>query len=221
MSVLTVAAVLGLAVLDMLSPALIGVTVYLLLARPRRPVLLLGAYLGTVAVSYFLLGVLLMLGLAAVVPAIDPAVWRWVQAGVGVTLFIGSWFIPDRRPGRPPRCEGAVTVRSMVLLGLGTWLFEFYTAIPYFGAIGIMTAAELEPAVWLLLLAGYVVIMLLPGIVLYVVGVLLPDRSRERLERWRGRFDSNSRSAARWIVGIVGVLLVLTALPAESTITLP
>lgn len=68
MSMLTITAVLGLAVVDMLSPALIGVTLYLLLARPRRTGLLLGVYLATVAAAYLLLGVVLMVGLGAVVP---------------------------------------------------------------------------------------------------------------------------------------------------------
>jgi cytochrome c biogenesis protein CcdA len=220
MSAATLAAVLGLAVLDMLSPAVIGVTIYVRLARPRRSVLLLGTYLGTVAVSYFVLGVLLMLGLGAIVPAIDPAVWQWVQAGVGIALFVGSWFIPDRKSERAPVQERTFSVSSMVILGLGTWLFEFYTAVPYFGAIGIMTAAELEPAVWLLLLAAYVIIMILPGIALYLVGAIVRERMHDRLERWRRRLDSGSRNTLRWIVGIAGVLIFLSALPSEIAITI-
>ncbi|MGP6175603.1 hypothetical protein [Corynebacterium sp. A21] len=41
----------------------------------------------------------------------------------------------------------------MMLFGLGTWLFEFYTAVPYFGAIGVMASAGLVPTQWLPLLA--------------------------------------------------------------------
>jgi cytochrome c biogenesis protein CcdA len=218
-----VAAVLGLAVLDMLSPAVISVTIYLMLARPRRSVLLLSIYLGTVAVSYFALGVLLLLGLGAIIPTVDPAVLRWVQAGLGVALFAASWFIPDRKSEPEPTSaqNRAFTVRSVVLLGLGTWLFEFYTAVPYFGAISIMTAARLDPSAWLLLLAAYVVIMILPGIVLYLAGVVLRERLRERLEHWQRRLDSSSRNTLRWILGIVGVLVFLDALPAEIAITIP
>ena len=221
MSLVTVGAVLGLAVLDMLSPTLVGVTIYVLLARPRRTSALLGAYLGTVAVAYFALGVLLMLGLGAVVPAIDPTVWTWAQAGVGIALFAGSWFIPDKKPERaslePPR----FTMRSMVLFGLGTWLFEFFTAVPFFGAVGIMTAARLEPAEWLLLLTVYVIIMVLPGVALHLAWAIMRERMRERLERWRRKLASGSRKALSWIVGIAGVLIFLDALPDQIAITLP
>ncbi|AOS61505.1 GAP family protein [Actinoalloteichus hymeniacidonis] len=220
MSVVTVIAVLGLAALDMLSPAVIGVTIYLMLARPHRSVLLLSTYLGTVAVSYFALGVLLMLGLGTIVHTIDPTVSAWVQAGIGVALFAGSWFIPDRNPDRTSMRERTVTVRSMMLLGLGTWLFEFYTAVPYFGAIGIMTSAELEAVAWLSLLGAYVVIMILPGIALYLAGVIMREQLRERLERWQRRLDSGSRDMLRWIVGIAGILILLNALPAEIAITI-
>ncbi|MDQ2670021.1 MAG: GAP family protein, partial [Gemmatimonadota bacterium] len=158
MSIVTVGAVLGLAVLDMLSPALIGVTVYLLLARPPKLVGLLAIYLGTVAATYFALGVVLMLGLGAIVPTIDPTVRAWVQGGLGVGLFVGSWFIPAKKDGAPERRPRKLTAASMVVLALGTWVFEFYTAVPYFVAIGIMTAAELPAEAWLTLLGAYVLI---------------------------------------------------------------
>jgi cytochrome c biogenesis protein CcdA len=221
MSLVTIGAVLGLAVLDMLSPAVVGVTIYLLLARPRRTLALLGAYLGTVAAAYFALGVLLMLGLGAVVPAVDPTVWAWAQAGVGIALFVGSWFIPDKKPERASVQPRKITMRSMVLLGLGTWLFEFYTAVPYFGAIGIMTAAGLEPAQWLLLLTVYVIIMILPSVALYLAWAFMREQMQERLERWQRKLDSGSRNALSWIVGIAGVLIFLDALPNQIVVTIP
>ncbi|WP_406077920.1 GAP family protein [Micromonospora sp. NBC_00858] len=221
-SIVTVGAVFGLALLDMLSPALIGVTVYLLLARPRRLGLLLGLYLGTIAVAYLALGVLLMLGLGAILPAIDPSIWAWIQGGIGIALFAGSWFIPaKKRPDVEPAPVKTPTPRSMVLVGLGTWLFEFYTAVPYFGAIGIMTSAGLEPAQWLLLLGVYVIIMILPGIALYLAWLLLRGRMQERLERWQRKIAGGSRTAMSWIVGIAGVLIFLDALPNEIAITIP
>lgn len=213
MSPLILSAVLGLAVIDMLSPAVIGVTLYLLLARPPRAGLLLGTYLATVAASYYALGVLLVFGLSAALATGDPVVLAWTQAGVGAALFIGSWFIPARSPENPGRPTRSPTVRSMLIFGLGTWLFEFYTAVPYFGAIGIMTSAELNPAQWLPLLAAYVFIMILPGIGLYMTWLLLGDRMQARFATWRDKIAGGSRSWISWIIGIVGALLVLDALP--------
>lgn len=218
MSTVTIGAMLGLALLDMLSPAVVGVTLYLLLARPRRVGLLLGAYLATVAAAYFVLGVLLMLGLSAVIPAIDPTVWRWVQGGIGVALFTGSWFIPTRKSDWEPQRARAFTVPAAILLGLSTWLFEFATAVPYFAAVGIMTASGAEPSIWLPVLGGYVVIMILPGIALYLAWLLLRDRMRDRFERWQHKLHGGSRTALSWIVGIAGVLIFLDALPNQITI---
>lgn len=195
-----------------------GGVLFLLLIRPPRLPLLLGVYLGTVAIAYFALGVVLMLGLAAVAPDIDPTVRAWVQGGVGIALFAGSWFIPDRDPERTPRPPRTPTIGSMVLLGLGTWLFEFYTAIPYFAAIGVMTSAGLEPGQWLLLLAVYVTIMILPGIVVYIAWLLLQERAQERFERWQSKLADNPRNTLSWVVGIAGVLIFLDALPDQITV---
>ncbi|MEV0385634.1 GAP family protein [Nonomuraea sp. NPDC050643] len=220
MSIQTIGAVLGLALLDTLSPTVIGVTLYLLLARPRRVGALLGVYLGSVAIAYFALGALLMLGLGAVVPIVDDAVWAWGQAALGATLIVGSFFIPDGKPERASVHDRSFTMRSMLLLGLGTWLFEFATAVPYFAAIGVMTAAGLSAGQWSPLLGGYVTIMVIPGILLLTAWAALGERTRDRFERWRSRLSSGSRSSLRWIVGIAGVLILLDAAPDQITIML-
>ncbi|TDE58872.1 GAP family protein [Nonomuraea mesophila] len=219
MPIETVVAVLGLALLDTLSPAVIGITLYLLLARPRRVGALLGVYLATVALAYFALGALLMLGLNALVPRVDDAVWTWGQVVLGAALLVGSFFIPDKDPGRASVTTRSFAMRSMVLLGLGTWLFEFATAVPYFGAIGLMTVAGLPAVQWSPLLGAYVTIMVIPGLLLFAAWAALGERMRDRFERWQARLSSGSRATLRWIVRIAGVLIVLDAAPDQITIT--
>jgi cytochrome c biogenesis protein CcdA len=223
LSVEVVGAVLGLALLDTLSPTVIGVTLYLLLARPRRLGALLGVYLGSVAIAYFALGAFLMLGLGVVVPLVDDTVWAWGQAAVGVALIVGSYFIPTKDPGRAPPRALSFTMRSMLLLGLGTWLFEFSTAVPYFGAIGIMTAAELPVVEWSALLGGYVLIMVLPGILLLLAWAALRERLRDRFERWQDKLSSGSRTMVSWMIWIAGLLILLTALSTlfPQTVVIP
>ncbi|GAA3598465.1 hypothetical protein GCM10022419_097460 [Nonomuraea rosea] len=211
MSIETIGAVLGLALLDTLSPTVIGITLYLLLARPHRVGALLGVYVGSVAIAYFALGVLLMLVLGAVVPLVDGRAWAWGQAVVGAALLAGSFFIPDRKPGRGPVGARSFTMRSMLLLGLGTWLFEFATAVPYFGAIAIMTSAGLPAVQWSPLLGAYVLIMVFPGLLLFAAWAALGERMRERFERWQVKLSAGSRTALRWVVGIAGVLILLGA----------
>ncbi|MBB5781212.1 GAP family protein [Nonomuraea jabiensis] len=211
MSIETIGAVLGLALLDTLSPTVIGMTLYLLLVRPPRVGALLAVYLGSVAIAYFALGVLLMLGMGALAPRMEGNAWAWGQAALGAALIVGSYFIRDRTPERASIRARSFTMRAMLLLGLGTWLFEFATAVPYFGAIAIMTSAGLTAAQWSPLLGGYVTIMVLPGLLLLLAWAALGGRTRERFERWRDRLSSGSRSTLRWIVGIAGALILLEA----------
>ncbi|WP_329091575.1 MULTISPECIES: GAP family protein [unclassified Streptosporangium] len=220
MSIETIGAVLALALLDTLSPTVIGVTLYLLLARPHRVGALLGVYLGSVAIAYFALGVLLMLGLGAVVPIVDDSVWAWGQAVLGAALIVGSYFIPDKNPERASVRARSFTLGSMLLLGLGTWLFEFATAVPYFAAIGVMTSANLPTVQWSPLLGVYVTIMVIPGILLFAAWATLGERMRERFERWQSKLSSGSRATLRWIVGIAGFLILLDAAPDQITITM-
>jgi cytochrome c biogenesis protein CcdA len=201
----------GLAVLDTLSPTTIGITLYLLLTAQRLARLLF-TYLATVALSYFALGAVLMLGLGAVVNVVDERVALVGQAVVGAGLLVGSWFIPDRKPGAAPPTPKAHTAAAMVLLGVTTWVLEAATALPYFGAVGIMTAAGLTAAQWLPVLAGYTVVMVLPSVALYAAWRVAGPRLQPRLERWRNKKRSNSRNTLRWIVGIAGFLVLWDAL---------
>ncbi|SNS51347.1 Sap, sulfolipid-1-addressing protein [Micrococcales bacterium KH10] len=174
----------------------------------------------TLAIAYFVLGVVLMLGVGAVLTEIDPTVRMWVQGGIGAAMFVGSWFIPAKKKEEhvSPRPRES-TVRAMIMLGIGTWLFEFYTAVPYFAAIGIMTSAGLQPPEWLLLLSAYALVMILPAVVLLLAQALMRERMQGRLEHWQRKLETGSRTALSWIVGIAGALLFLDALPNEIIIT--
>ncbi|SDT71683.1 GAP family protein [Jiangella sp. DSM 45060] len=216
--------VYGLALLDTMSPATIGISIYLLLTAGARTPRLLFSYLATVTLFYFVLGTALMTGLGAVVDSLgDAANSRTaylIQAGVGAALFIGAWFVPTKTKdddgggpsGRRERRAGrAQTVPAAVGLGVTTGLLEGATALPYLAAIGIMTSNELSPAQWAPLLAGYNVIMVLPGVLLFVVWRVAGDRVRARLERFRDWLQANSAETLSWIMGIAGFLLARDA----------
>lgn len=49
--------------------------------------------------------------------------------------------------------------------------------------------------------------MLLPGVALFVIWKVAGPAFRERLDRWRSKKRSGSRSTLRWIVGIIGFLV--------------
>ncbi|SDU20027.1 GAP family protein [Jiangella alkaliphila] len=226
--------VYGLALLDTMSPATIGISIYLLLTAGARTPRLLFSYLATVALFYFGLGTALMTGLGALVDSLGDAVngrtAYLIQAGIGAALFVGAWFVPTKKKdagdgageggggGRRERRAGrAQTVPAMVGLGVTTGLLEAATALPYLAAIGLMTSNELSPAQWAPLLAGYNLIMVLPGVLLFLVWRVAGERVRARFERFRDWLQANSAETLGWIMGIAGVLLVRDAVYVLNT----
>ncbi|WP_159944466.1 MULTISPECIES: GAP family protein [unclassified Nocardiopsis] len=202
--------VAGLALLDTLSPATIGVSLYVLLSGARSVARPLFTYLATVAAFYFTLGCALVLGFGALFDLLGGLAYSrllgWPLAVLGAGMLLYALFMPDKpRRRRRPATLGAA---AMVGLGLVTGLLEAGTALPYFGAIGVITTAELHPAVWLPLLAAYTTVMVLPPTLLYLGHRALGERLHPRLARWRARAESGSREAVGWITGIVGFLVL-------------
>ncbi|MFE3456070.1 GAP family protein [Nocardiopsis aegyptia] len=212
--------VAGLALLDTLSPATIGVTLYVLLTGARSVARPLLAYLGTVAAFYFVLGCALMLGLGALLSSLgglaNGPVAGWGMVVLGGGLLVYSFVMPART--RERRRPESLRTGAMVALGLATGLLEAGTALPYLGAIGIMSAAGLTPAAWVPMVAAYNLVMVLPPILLHLGYRALGERLRPRLERWRTRVESGSREAMGWVIGVAGVLLLLNGLASTGAV---
>ncbi|WP_150239971.1 GAP family protein [Nocardiopsis quinghaiensis] len=206
--------VAGLALLDTLSPATIGVSLYVLLSGARRVARPLFAYLTTVAAFYLALGCALMLGFGFLFEALDglagSPVLGWPLVVLGGGMLAYALFAPGRPRGQ--RRPASPNTTAMVALGLATGLLEGGTALPYFGAIGVMTAAGLSAAAWMPVLAAYNVVMVLPPVLLYLGHRVFGERLRPHLERWRTKVESGSREAVGWILGIVGFLVLVHGL---------
>ncbi|TMR94396.1 GAP family protein [Nonomuraea basaltis] len=210
----------ALAVVDSTSFGTLVIPIYLLLASGRSRVTRLLIYLGTIAVFYFLVGVALMLGLSAAMETFGDALHSrpayWVQLVLGVGLFLLSFrFDPKSRAkrGKPehrfePRLGGP---RVMVLLGLTAGVLEVATMVPYLAAIGIMTTSGLAAGQWLPLLAGYVLIMILPPLALMGLRGIAGAWLEPRLERLRAWLTKHSASMVSWALAIVGFLLARDA----------
>lgn len=90
-------------------------------------------------------------------------------------------------------------------------VLELATMLPYLAAIGLLTASApvLSPVESAGLLAAYCVVMLLPALVLLVGRLALRSLITpvlELLDRW---FARHGQSTIAWIVGIIGVVLML------------
>jgi len=205
----------GLALLDMLSPATLGVTVYLLLTEKERLNSRLLIYLATVAGFYFLVGVAFMLGmdmlLAAFTSIFQNRLVSWASLIIGGLLFIASFYYPKNKKSDPPKPKSK-SIASMIALGFTTSLIEVGTALPYFAAIGLMSTSNLAMFQWLPILAGYNFIMVLPPLIVFLLHVLLGRMMQGPLEKLQMKISKHSGSAISWIMCIVGLILIFNSL---------
>lgn len=92
-------------------------------------------------------------------------------------------------------------------------VLELATMLPYLAAIALLTASapamDLSPVQSAGLLAAYCVVMLFPALVLLVGRFALRSLITPvlaLLDRW---FAHNGQSTIAWIIGIIGVVLML------------
>jgi cytochrome c biogenesis protein CcdA len=188
-------AVLGIALIDSLNLSAIAVTLYLLAGPSYVPRVL--TYLAAVFSAYFTIGVLLMLGLTTAATAVGDA-------------FLAAPANAARQ--RPPRRPRSMHLGAVFVLGLTITVVEFSTALPYLGAIGLLTNAGVAPARWVPTLVAYNLIFVLPPFLLLVAYRLWGARLQRRFEGYRERLQRGSREAWLWILGLVGVVLLVDSL---------
>jgi cytochrome c biogenesis protein CcdA len=208
-------AVLGIALIDSLNLSAIAVTLYLLAGPSYVPRVL--TYLAAVFSAYFTIGVLLMLGLTTAATAVGDAFYSPVayaaQGVIGAVLLLYALAAPaNAARQRPPRRPRSMHLGAVFVLGLTITVVEFSTALPYLGAIGLLTNAGVAPARWVPTLVAYNLIFVLPPFLLLVAYRLWGARLQRRFEGYRERLQRGSREAWLWILGLVGVVLLVDSL---------
>jgi cytochrome c biogenesis protein CcdA len=204
---------LALAVVDSINPSAIAITLYLL-SRERVAAQVL-AYISAIFVTYLTLGAAVMSGVGALLPswkttAESPAGFI-VQGLIGLAMLLYAIRAPRTAPA-PPRVEPkATTYAALALLGVTVTAMEMPTAVPYFGAIALLSSADLPVAAWLPLLVLYNVIFVLPPVVLLAGHVVLGKRLDARYAEFRGRLQAGAGETMLWILGLVGGGLLVTS----------
>lgn len=203
--------ILILSLLDMLNPSAIAVTIYLLLTSPRYSTGVL-SYATGMFTTYFGCGLVLMLGLGSVGQALESPVAYAIQGVLGAVLFGYSWIMPGTREGESSvRTPRSLTPAALFALGTTVTLVEMITAVPYLGAIALMTRAELTATQWLPILLLYNVLFVTPPVALmvaYIATGRILKPYYERLGRWISR---NAREGLSWALGAIGFLMMLDA----------
>lgn len=207
----------GLALLDTLSPTLIGVTLYLMIEDNRRFGSRLMIYVATVMFLYFVLGCLLMVGLdlvqAIFTSFFQHKVVSWALLIVGGVLFTGSFWVKPKTGGRKkyhfPRSTG---FRGLLIMGVSTFLLEAGTALPYYTAVSLMATEEMPITGWLLILTGYNLIMITPPLLIYVLHTWLDSRVQGIVEKLHRKLEEQSGSVLSWMMCIAGLILIFNVL---------
>lgn len=204
-------AVFGLALLDALNPSAVAVTIYLLLAgRSFAPRVI--SYAAGIFVANLALGTALMLGLGSVWDYFDGPVAYGAQGVVGAGLLAYAVLAPNKPRQKRERKPRSLGPGAVFLLGMTVTVVEFSTAVPYLGAVAVLTNAGLGAAQWLPVLAAYNLVFVSPPLLLLGAYLAFGVRLRPSFERWAEKLRGASRGMLLWVLGIVGFLLLADTL---------
>jgi cytochrome c biogenesis protein CcdA len=197
---------LALALVDSINPSAIVVTLYLL-SRERVTAQVV-VYVAAIFLTYLTLGALMMSGIDALLPSLRTTgggrLGFVVQGLIGLAMLLYAIRAPTTAKSAPRVEPNASTYAALALLGVTVTAMELPTAVPYFGAIALLTTAGLPMARWLPLLVLYNAIFVLPPVLLLVSHIVFGRRLDARYADLRERLQAGARETMLWIVGLVG-----------------
>lgn len=211
MTAVLLAGIAGLALLDSLNPATIVAITLILLADARHPVLSSLAFVAGAFLTVFVIGLAIFFGAEAAAEIVSGGVvWlRRIAFGLAaVALLVTAVRRLRDRPRAGIALPGWFTPLTALPLGVMMTGADLPNAFPYFIAIERMVNADVETLSGVLVLAGYGLVYCLPCLILLVLGVVLQDQVRPRLEKLVDRFTTGT--VRRSVGAFVG--LTLTAI---------
>lgn len=200
------------ALIDILSPGVLGVTGYLLLTQPNQLPSRLFVFIFIVQLGYFITGLLLYFGGETLLKLIEQIsefdFINWFYTVSGAILVVISFIKPSensiqRITSWIPR---QTTIRGMVVLGIIIFLTEFVTALPYFYSISLMNHLAMKPASSVLIMIGYNIVMVLPSLLLLGINILFKEKLQSFLNKIRSKLNELPITSIIGAVGLVGVV---------------
>lgn len=213
----------ALALTDGTSVGTLVIPVWLMLSQQPR-LRRIPLYLAVLAGFYFSVGlvILIVAESAGWFQAFTPgAGWSWVQLVIGIVLLAFGLLI-DRRTARSrtgsrrierwrSRVGRPLSARGVCGLALAVGLLELVSMLPFLAATGIVARSAPAPAIAGVILAGYVVVMVLPALVLLAVRALLADRAAPIVARLEALLERHADAIVGTVLIVVGGLLALDA----------
>lgn len=206
-------AFLALALVDSINPSAIVVTLYLL-SRQRVPAQVV-VYVAAIFLTYLTLGAMMMLGFDALLPSLrtmgSGRLGLIVQGLIGLAMLLYAIRAPTTAKSASRVEPSANTNAALAFLGVTVTTMELPTAVPYFGAIALLTTADLPMTRWLPLLLLYNAIFVLPPVLLLVGHIVFGRRLDARYADLRERLQAGARETMLWIFGLVGGGLLVSS----------
>lgn len=205
---------LALALVDSINPSAIGITLYLL-STERAPAQVL-VYVAAIFLTYLSLGLMMMLGLDAVLPSLSTVAGGRlefiVSGAIGLAMLLYAIRAPATVKQKPDARPRASTYAALALLGVTVTTMELPTAVPYVGAVAILSAADVPVARWLPLLVLYNAIFILPPLLLLGGHIVYGRRLDAGYLKLRERLQAGAHETMRWILGLVGGGLLVSSI---------
>lgn len=225
MSLVLLAGLVGLALLDSTSIGTLFIPVWLLLTPVRLRAGRILVYLVTIASFYFLVGLAVVAGVDSfgdeIGKVVDGRIGLWVQLVLGVGMFALSFrFDPKRRKDngggavvrwRERAMSGSSSALLLAGLALLAGVAELVMMLPYLGAIAMMTGSGLSFAGTAFLLAGYCLLMIAPAIGLLGARIVAESKVMPLLERLNRWVTTKGAGATGWLLAIAGFLVARDA----------
>ncbi|ALJ21052.1 GAP family protein [Microbacterium sp. No. 7] len=226
-------ALVVLALGDGLSVGTFLIPLFLLLAPGRVRVRRIGLYLATICLFYLGVGVLLMLGIVnligAAVAFVESTAGRLTILVAGLAMLVGGIAVGMResRRRKEARARGETAVRtggrvlrwrdralddeasawSVVGVALAAGVVELAGMLPYLIGMGLIAGEPVALGAKYALLAGYVVVMIVPALAALAVRLLLARAAEPALHRVAGWMQGAGGASSAWLIAIVGALL--------------
>ncbi|WP_298182641.1 GAP family protein [Saccharomonospora sp.] len=201
-------AVAGLAVVDSTNFSLILGTIYLVVSN-KRPMSRVLAFIGVFFTIYVVVGNLLAAGARSL--ELNETTVDYIQLGIGAALLLYGLVAPREKKTRY-NTEGATSIIGAVGLGLTASAIEVATALPYFGAIAIVTQADLPVPVVALILIVYNFIAVSPCLLVAVLYSRSKNRFRAKIDAWMQRQREKKKTSRTGLL----VLCVVAGLYISS-----
>lgn len=197
----------------------------------KSPGARVAVYLVSIAIFYWLVGLTLMAGLHQVLEPINRVLSSHTAAvamvALGLSLLVLSWWLDPkviRKRGGDPEAgtqkwvtraqRAAGSWRNLAALAVLAGLIELATMLPYLAAMGSLAQSDLGGLEASVVLALYCLVMITPALLLTAAHALFGQRLQRPLTWIRDWAIRTAPTTLAWILGIVGVVILVRTVPA-------